>query len=67
MGVPITFLDKYNPEQFEIVSNSQYLVRELSEDIRKHGDYPQIGRFYLDRGNGTNKKMYERLLIKRKR
>lgn len=67
MGVPITFLDKYNPEQFEIVSNSQYLVRELSEDIRKHGDYPQIGRFYLDRGNGTYKKMYERLIIKRKR
>lgn len=67
MGVPITFLDKYNPEQFEIISNSQYLVRELSEDIRKYGDYPQIGRFYLDRGNGTYKKMYERLIIKRKR
>jgi hypothetical protein len=22
MGVPITFLDKYNPDQFEIVGNS---------------------------------------------
>ena len=22
MGVPITFLDKYNPEQFEILGNS---------------------------------------------
>ena len=24
MGVPITFLDKYNPEQFEILGNSRY-------------------------------------------
>ena len=66
MGVPITFLDKYNPDQFEIVGNSQFLVREVSEDVRAHGDYPQIGRFYLDRGNGTYKKMYERLVIRRK-
>ena len=25
MGVPITFLDKYNPEQFEIVGNEYTL------------------------------------------
>ena len=25
MGVPITFLDKYNPEQFEIVGNEYEL------------------------------------------
>ena len=24
MGVPITFLDKYNPEQFEIVGCADY-------------------------------------------
>ena len=24
MGVPITFLDKYNPEQFEIVNANDY-------------------------------------------
>lgn len=66
MGVPITFLDKYNPDQFEIVGNSQFLVRKVSDDVKAHGDYPQIGRFYLDRGNGTYRKMYERLVIRRK-
>ncbi len=25
MGVPITFLDKYNPEQFEIIGNEKSL------------------------------------------
>ena len=25
MGVPISFLDKYNPDQFEIIGNEQYL------------------------------------------
>ena len=28
MGVPITFLDKWNPEQFEIVGQSRILMRE---------------------------------------
>ena len=29
MGVPITFLDKYNPDQFEIVGNGQSMADEL--------------------------------------
>ena len=66
MGVPITFLDKYNPEQFEIIGNSQFLVREVTPEVKKYGDYPQIGRFYLDRHDGTYKKCYERLVIKRR-
>lgn len=66
MGVPITFLDRYNPEQFEIVGNSQFLVRELDARVKQFGDYPQIGRFYIDRKDGTYKKMYERLVIKRR-
>lgn len=66
MGVPITFLDKYNPDQFEIIGSSIQLVRELSDDVRKHGDYAQIGRFYLDRNDGTYKKCFERIVIRRK-
>jgi len=32
MGVPITFIDKYNPEQFEIIGQGQgNLYRELTE------------------------------------
>jgi hypothetical protein len=29
MGVPITFLDKYNPDQFEILGNGQTMANEL--------------------------------------
>ena len=67
MGVPITFMDKYNPEQFEIIGISRELVRTLSEDVRKNGVYPQIGRFYLDVGAEKYKKVYERLVIRNKR
>ena len=31
MGVPITFLDKYNPEQFEIIGSSIFLGKPMSE------------------------------------
>lgn len=64
MGVPITFLDKYNPEQFELVGISRELVRTVSDDVRKNGAYPQVGRFYLNLGGPKYKKVYERLVIK---
>ncbi|MGN1060582.1 MAG: adenine-specific methyltransferase EcoRI family protein [Candidatus Coproplasma sp.] len=58
MGVPITFLDKYNPEQFEIIGNSSTLAEEIEIDgkIKKN---PQ--RFYV---NG--KRMYDRIVIQAK-
>lgn len=50
MGVPITFLDKYNPEQFEIIRNMATTIDDISKG------YPFI--------NG--KKKYARILIKKK-
>jgi len=62
MGVPITFLDKYNPEQFEIIG-SDYDV--------KAGLLPEIvnpnWRGKTDRAYNNGKRMYARLLIKLKR
>jgi hypothetical protein len=59
MGVPITFLDKYNPEQFEILGNSN--VREerehLMNNVKSATDCTYI--------NG--KPQYARILIKHKR
>jgi hypothetical protein len=47
MGVPITFLDKYNPEQFEIIGSSRWLGEPMSKFAPK-GTYVQGGiRFYL--------------------
>ena len=66
MGVPITFMDKYNPDQFEIVGASQHLIREISDDIRAKARYSQIGCFYLDNCDGTYRKMYDRIVIRNK-
>jgi len=66
MGVPISFLDKYNPDQFEILGTSRTLSRPMAE-IAKKGTYSQGGpRFYLPNGDGTYRRMYERIVIKRK-
>lgn len=51
MGVPITFMDKYNPEQFEIIGLDRYV-----EDNPKYGHRFTIG----------GKETYARILIRRK-
>lgn len=59
MGVPITFLNKYNPDQFEIVG-SDYEVKEglLPELIKPDWE----GK--IDRGYINGKRKYARILIK---
>lgn len=51
MGVPITFLDKYCPEQFEIVGLDRYVE-----------DNPHYGHRFLLNGKET----YARILVRRK-
>ena len=62
MGVPVSFLDKYNPDQFEIVG-SDYNIKEglLPELVNKKWN----GK--LDRGYINNERCYARLLIKHKK
>lgn len=60
MGVPITFLDKYNPEQFEILSSNDFRV---NQDIpfKEHG-------LIKDKDSAINgKPTYVRIVIKRKK
>jgi hypothetical protein len=67
MGVPITFLDKYNPEQFVILGSSRTLSLPMSQ-IAPKGSYLQGGpRFYLDNGDGTYRRLYDRIVIRNKR
>lgn len=54
MGVPVTFIDKYNPEQFEIIGH----VGSVGVD----GIYSFANAIYL---NG--KKLFKRILIKNKK
>lgn len=59
MGVPITFLDKYNPEQFEIIGNSGMFAGAIIKSDGKISKKP--GRFYV-KGN----RKYDRLVIRRR-
>jgi hypothetical protein len=52
MGVPVTFLSVYNPNEFELLSNSSYSSK----------DHFGIGAMYVD-----GKKKYTRIIIKRRR
>ncbi len=65
MGVPITFLDKYNPEQFQIIGNSKWVGQPIG-DFAARGSYEQGGmRFYIPNGDGTHRRLYDRIVIKR--
>lgn len=71
MGVPITFLDKYNPEQFEIIGFSLNLANKMSEipDVIE-GTYSKGGpAFYLKQKdkNFDYKRLYFRVVIRRKK
>lgn len=66
MGVPITFLDKYNPRQFEILGSSRNLGKSMKICAPK-GTYVQGGvRFYLPNDDGTFRRLYDRIVIKKK-
>jgi hypothetical protein len=62
MGVPISFLDKYSPEQFEILgADTDVKEGELSFlKVKKWGSK-------LDRGYVNGKRLFSRLLIKHKK
>ena len=42
MGVPITFLDKHNPEQFEILGATQRGCHDDFPDTRQYNDYWEV-------------------------
>lgn len=42
MGVPITFLEKYNPEQFELIGSTQRACHDNFPDIKKYDDYWEV-------------------------
>ena len=63
MGVPITFMDKYNPEQFEIVGVSLVLGNKKPADLPK--DKQGGPAFYL-KENGEYRRLYDRIVIRRR-
>ena len=70
MGVPITFLDKYNPDQFEIVGqtdreNSSGLRTKVytQEDVSNPND---LNRAAVIRNGNSYRAVYMRIVIRRK-
>jgi len=71
MGVPITFLNKYSPEQFEIIwiadrQDSQGL-RTKTYTINDTPNYNDLNRGPVLNTNGKLKVVYMRILIKNKK
>ncbi len=72
MGVPITFLDKYNPSQFEILGMSDnrdpnYEYRTKLYTQEDSSQYNDLNRGTVIKIKGELKSTYTRLLIKAKK
>ena len=66
MGVPISFLDKYCPDQFEILGSNLTHGIPMSE-VAKKGTFAQGGpSFYTANGDDTFKRIYTRILLRHK-
>lgn len=64
MGVPISFLQKYCPEQFEIIGLSLFLATTKPQNLPKS---KQGGpAFYVKDDNGEPQRLYGRIVIKKK-
>lgn len=59
MGVPITFLDKYCPEQFEVLGHT------ASCDVSPQVEALRTDPNFRNRGRINGKEKYDRILIKR--
>ena len=62
MGVPISFLDKHNPDQFDIVGSDYEIKQGLLPELV---DKNWVGK--LDRGYINGKRIYARIIIRNKR
>ncbi len=72
MGVPITFLDKYNPNQFEILGMSDnrdpnYKFRTKLYTQKDSPEYNDLNRGTVIKIKGELKSTFTRLLIKAKK
>ena len=72
MGVPISFLDKYCPEQFEIIgcaegdSGKELGLKPFPRELKKLNPSLRDGQLYYIE-NGRPEKPYARILIRKKK
>ena len=72
MGVPLTFLDKYCPEQFEIIGQTQgdsgkeLGLKPYPRELKKLNPSLRDGQLYYIDENGIPQKPYARIIIRKK-
>lgn len=72
MGVPISFLDRYCPEQFEIIGQTQgdsgkeLGLKPYPRELKKLNKSLRDGQLYYMDENGIPQKPYARILIRKK-
>ena len=62
MGVPITFLDKYNPDQFEILFNAEDMEKTEEFGVERLGQ-ERVDHYYAAGGTGSNSKGRRKLFL----
>ena len=72
MGVPLTFLDKYCPEQFEVIGQTQgdsgkeLGLKPYPRELKKLNPSLRDGQLYYIDEKGIPQKPYARILIRKK-
>lgn len=72
MGVPLTFLDKYCPEQFDIIGQTQgdsgkeLGLKPYPRELKKLNKSLRDGQLYYIDDDGIPQKPYARILIRKK-
>jgi hypothetical protein len=62
MGVPVTFLDKYNPDQFQILFNADDMDQTRAFGVEPLGD-KRVADYYAAGGTGGNSKGHRKLFL----
>ena len=62
MGVPVTFLDKYNPEQFELLFNADDMTQTKAAGVEPLGA-KRVADYYAAGGTGGNSKGHRKLFL----
>lgn len=67
MGVPITILDKFNPDEFELIGSSgdREFAKRIEDCIPEGSTYTKGGpSFYLKESEKSYKRVFSRLIIR---
>lgn len=67
MAVPVSYLDKHNPENFRIIGTSYDLAEPMEDFVEDETAYVKGGpAFYISEGESGYRRLYYRIVIQRR-